>query len=146
MVGMPIFNSIYYAHISEELIYYVHISEEAISFLPHHFVAGHQDYHFSDSPHQLWSRYRFSLKTKLFLILVGWDVGVVVPRVVSRRVLCFRFPHAEFALPTNFLWKPSTYITLPLSGQGSVMSFWTLDGHVQNLSISTTINFINMNN
>ena len=69
---------------------------------------------------------------------MGVGVGVVVPGVVDRRVLCIRFPHAEFALPTNFRWKPSTSVTPPLAGQGSVTSFWNLDEHGHNVSISTT--------
>ena len=63
---------------------------------------------------------------------------MVVPGVVGRRFLCFRFPHADFALLTNFRWKLSTSVTLRLVGQGSVMSFWTFDEHVQNVYISTT--------
>ena len=146
MVGMPIFISIYYAHISEELVYYVHISEEMIRSLP----CG-QDYHFSDSLHQIWStsvvifsypyqrllgsapphcrspsglsfsessRYRLSLKTEHFSNLVGSGMGVVI-----HRVLCFRFLHADFILPNNFCWKPSTCVTPPITGQGSVISF-----------------------
>ena len=46
MVGIPMFISIYYAHISEEPVYYLHILEEPIIFLPHPFVAGRRDYHF----------------------------------------------------------------------------------------------------
>ena len=65
-------------------------------------------------------------------------MGVVVPGVIGRRVLCFRFPHAEFAFPTNFRWKPSTSVTPPIAGQGSVTPFWTLNEHGHNVYISTT--------
>ena len=69
---------------------------------------------------------------------ISWGVCVVVPGVVGRRVLCFRFPHSKFALLTNYRWKPSTPVTPLLAGQGSVTSFWTSDEHGHNVYISTT--------
>ena len=61
----------------------------------------------------------------------------VVPGVVGPRLLCFRFPQAEFAPTTNSRWKPSTSVALPFADQGAVTSFWTLDEHDHNVSIST---------
>ena len=50
-------------------------------------------------------------------------------------VFVFRMP-SSLSLP-NFVGNRAS-VTPPLAGQGSVTSFWTLDGHVPNVSISTT--------
>ena len=53
---------------------------------------------FSFSTHRIWSRYQFSSKTEHFLILVGWGMGVVVPRVGGCRDIHFRICRTEFSL------------------------------------------------
>ena len=53
---------------------------------------------FSFSTHRIWSRCQFSLKTEHFLILVGWGMGVVAPRVGGCRDIHFRICRTEFSL------------------------------------------------
>ena len=53
---------------------------------------------FSFSTDRILSRYQFSLKTEHFLILVGWGMGVVVPRVGGSRDIHFRICRTEFSL------------------------------------------------
>ena len=87
-----------------------------------------------DSPHLIWSRYRFSLETEHFVILVGVGCGRSRSRdsrVVESFVFVFRMPSS---LSISIFVGNRASATPPLAGQVYVTSFWTLDGHAPNVS------------
>ena len=57
---------------------------------------------FSFSSCQLWFRCRFSTGSGHFFMLVGWGVGVAIPKVLRSRDRNFRFSRTEFSLGANF--------------------------------------------
>ena len=102
---MPIFISISYAHISACLL--------CTCFRGPHLCRWPSGISFSDSPHQICSRFRFSLKTEYFLILARWGRGRGLSRgrrpsgplfsFSARRV---RSPY-QFSLETEHIRYPS---------------------------------------
>ena len=77
--------------------------------------AGRRGYHFRIHRTEYGLGTDFRRKTSIFKFRWVWGVGLVVPGVVGRRVLCFRFLHAESAPVPIFVGNRAS-VTPPLAG------------------------------